>query len=437
MATPRPQRSLLLILGMIATILLGWVLHVGADIIQPLVIALLLGSMLQPVVGWLAKRHIPPAVTVLLIVSGLFFVLLQVGLIFQSNVRAFLGEAVTAEAPLEEPSEAVTAEAPLEETGGAEPTAPEELTAEEGVAEQAPDEAEPTEEDDSPLLEGPLTEIFDRQQEAMEESGGWAGIKAGIRGRIERAAQLPEEMRNYALKVWDEFDPSGLAENLAVSGYGFVKSLVLVLIYMVFIFAESAIFRRKILTIAGERQSDAAEILDRIGRGIQRYLGVKTVVSFLTGSLCYLVLVALEIPYALLFGFITFALNFIPTFGSIAAGIFPTITALAVEASLLKAVAVIVTYLAVNLTLGSFIEPRILGRELNLSPLVVVISVVVWAGLWGVVGGFLAVPLTAALQIILASNDTTYPIAVMLGSGPGRRRRGDPDPPDSLDAAAA
>jgi predicted PurR-regulated permease PerM len=424
MATPRPQRSLLLILGMIATILLGWVLHVGADIIQPLVIALLLGSMLQPVVGWLAKRHIPPAVTVLLIVSGLFFVLLQVGLIFQSNVRAFLGEAVTAEAPLEEAAEGDGTEPLVQEA------APEETAVEQGGTEAA-------EEDDSPLLEGPLTEIFDRQQEAMAESGGWAGIKAGIRGRIERAAQLPEEMRNYALKVWDEFDPSGLAEDLAVSGYGFVKSLVLVLIYMVFIFAESAIFRRKILTIAGERQTDAAEILDRIGRGIQRYLGVKTVVSFLTGSLCYLVLVALEIPYALLFGFITFALNFIPTFGSIAAGIFPTITALAVEASLLKAVAVIVTYLAVNLTLGSFIEPRILGRELNLSPLVVVISVVVWAGLWGVVGGFLAVPLTAALQIILASNDTTYPIAVMLGSGPGRRRRGDPDPPDSLDAAAA
>ena len=97
MATPRPQRSLLLILGMIATVLLGWVLHVGADIIQPLVIALLLGSMLQPVVSWLAKRHIPPAVTVLLLVSGLFFGLLQVGLIVQSNVRAFLGEAATIE----------------------------------------------------------------------------------------------------------------------------------------------------------------------------------------------------------------------------------------------------------------------------------------------------------------------------------------------------
>ncbi|MEO2146643.1 MAG: AI-2E family transporter, partial [bacterium] len=168
---------------------------------------------------------------------------------------------------------------------------------------------------------------------------------------------------------------------------------------------------------------DAEEILDRIGRGIQRYLGVKTVVSFLTGSLCYVVLVSLDIPYALLFGIITFALNYIPTFGSIAAGILPFITALAVEESVIKAAAVVVTYLSVNLTLGSFIEPRILGRELNLSPLVVVISVVVWAGLWGVVGGFLAVPLTAAMQIILASNDTTLPIAVMLGSGPDRRKR--------------
>ena len=466
MATPRPQRSLLLILGMIATVLLGWVLHVGADIIQPLVIALLLGSMLQPVVSWLAKRHIPPAVTVLLLVSGLFFGLLQVGLIVQSNVRAFLGEAATSEtvsvAPEAAPAVASQGETASPENGdvdsegtgaagtsepragdagagAAEGSDPAAASAGDGSESEAgdPSTASDGAGQDEPLLEGPLTEIFDRQQTAMEESGGWAGIKAGIRGRIERAAQLPEEMRTYALKIWDEFDPSGLAENLAVSGYGFVKSLVLVLIYMVFIFAESAIFRRKILTIAGERQTDAAEILDRIGRGIQRYLGVKTVVSFLTGSLCYLVMVALDIPYALLFGVITFALNFIPTFGSIAAGIFPTITALAVEASLLKAVLVIVTYLGVNLTLGSFIEPRILGRELNLSPLVVVISVVVWAGLWGVVGGFLAVPLTAAMQIILASNDTTYPIAVMLGSGPGRRRRGDPEPPDSLDAAAA
>lgn len=410
MAAPQKQRQINLILSVIAAIMIGWVLHVGAGIIQPLVIALLLASMLQPVVSWMSKRRIPPPVTVLMIVSGLFFILLQLGLLFQTNARAFLGEAA-AKAPIQRPAEPEQMPAPA--LNG------------EGTA-QAPGEngAAPSEVD--PVDEGVMHDIFQRQQEANAESGGWAGIKAGIRVRIEDTQKLPEGMRDYALKVWDDFDPGGLVENLALTGIGFVKSLVLVLIYMVFIFAEATIFRRKILHLAKDRRGEAEEILDRIGRGIQRYLGVKTVVSFLTGSLCYVVLVSLDIPYALLFGIITFALNYIPTFGSIAAGILPFITALAVEESVFKAAAVVITYLSVNLTLGSFIEPRILGRELNLSPLVVVISVVVWAGLWGVVGGFLAVPLTAAMQIILASNDTTLPIAVMLGSGPEKRKRDKP-----------
>ena len=417
MGPPQIQHQFNLILGVIAAVMVGWVFHVGAGIIQPLVIALLLASMLQPVVSWMSRRHIPPPVTVLMIISGLFFILLQLGLLFQSNVREFLGEAA-AKAPIERPATAIQTQI-IESVPQKKPTA-EELGAkdQENEDEQGVDDTQD---------EGVVHDILQRQREAMSESGGWAGIKIGIRTRIEAAEQLPDEMRSYALKVWDDFDPNALVENVAVSGYGFVKSLVLVLIYMVFIFAEAAIFRRKILHIAKDRRGDAEEILDRIGRGIQRYLGVKTVVSFLTGSLCYVVLVSLDIPYALLFGIITFALNYIPTFGSIAAGILPFITALAVEESVIKAAVVVVTYLSVNLTLGSFIEPRILGRELNLSPLVVVISVVVWAGPWGVVGGFLAVPLTAAMQIILASNDTTLPIAVMLGSGPGRRKREKPE----------
>ena len=420
MGPPQIQHQFNLILGVIAAVMVGWVFHVGAGIIQPLVIALLLASMLQPVVSWMSRRHIPPPVTVLMIISALFFILLQLGLLFQSNVREFLGEAA-AKAPIERP--ATPDQAPIVKSVPQKDPAAEELE---------PKDQEIANEDeqgvDDSQDEGVVHDILQRQREAMSESGGWAGIKIGIRTRIESAAQLPDEMRSYALKVWDDFDPNALVENVAITGYGFVKSLVLVLIYMVFIFAEAAIFRRKILHIAKDRRGDAEEILDRIGRGIQRYLGVKTVVSFLTGSLCYVVLVTLDIPYALLFGIITFALNYIPTFGSIAAGILPFITALAVEESVIKAAAVVITYLSVNLTLGSFIEPRILGRELNLSPLVGVISVVVWAGLWGVVGGFLAVPLTAAMQIILASNDTTLPIAVMLGSGPGRRKREKSEP---------
>ena len=361
------NRATLALLGIIAVILVGWVLRVGASILQPIVIALLLASMLQPLVVMLAKKRVPPALTVVGLILVVGFLLAEVGILFQSNARAFLG--------LDSPA----------------------------------------------AIEAPGVELSEEQAEAIREAGDWGAIQNRISERL-RDSDLPEPVSNYLANAIQEMELTALAEGLALSGYGFVKGLLLVLIYMVFIFSEQAVFRRKILAIAGDHQTAAAEILDTIGRGIQRYLGVKTVVSLLTGSLCYLVLVALQVPYALLFGFFTFLLNYIPTFGSIIAGIFPTITALAIDGSMGKAAVVVLTYVSVNLILGSFIEPRILGRELNLSPLVIVISVVIWTGLWGVVGGFLAVPLTAALQITLASNETTRPIAIMLGSGPPKSR---------------
>ena len=104
-------------------------------------------------------------------------------------------------------------------------------------------------------------------------------------------------------------------------------------------------------------------------------------------------------------------------------GIADVLAAAAHERDAEVVITVMATYLGVNLVLGSFLEPKILGRQLNLSPLVIIISVVVWAGIWGVVGTFLAVPLTAAMQIILASSETTRPIAVMLSSGPPRDER--------------
>lgn len=424
---PKANRAITALLGVIATILLGWVLHSGATILKPLAIAFLLASMLQPIVIGLARRGIPPALTIVLMVWLLFLGLVQVGLLFQKNIESF----IEGNAP---PVEAVEGgDVEPDTLGPGDEADPSDPSGEEG-------EATPEDRDEGPQDSG-LDPLAESQTELSRQVGGWAGIVRGITNRLEES-ELPEEMVQYVQEALNNVKLNVLASDLAIGGLGFITTLVLVMIYMVFIFAEQAVFRSKILSIAGDRRDEAAEVLDRIGRGIQRYLGVKTVVSFLTGALCYLVLVWLDIPYALLFGFLTFLLNYIPTFGSIIAGIFPTITAIAIpEGSWVKAVIVVITYLSVNLTLGSFIEPRILGRELNLSPLVVVVSVVVWSGLWGIVGGFLAVPLTAGLQICLASSETTRPVAIMLGSGPPRERRrrrrreeGD-DEPSSSEAA--
>ncbi len=378
-----PSRSVLILLSVLTTIMVGWVLHVGAGIMQPLVIAFLLASMLQPVVVRLARWHIPPALTVVALVAVLFVGLAQAGILLESNISQFLGEARL------DGAQAAAPEIPVEESvnGNGEAVAGEEQS-----------EVRP------------------------EDSFNWPLVVIGLEKRMEESS-MPNAARNLIASALNNLDLEGLARGILGGGLGFSRALILVMIYMIFIFAEQKVFRRKILSIAGPKHEDARRVLDTIGRGIQKYLGVKTAVSLITGSLCYLVLIMLGVPYALLFGLLTFMLNYIPTFGSIVAAIFPTVTMLAFEGSWEKALVVMAAYLAINLTLGSFLEPRILGRELNLSPLVIIVSVVVWAGIWGVVGAFLAVPLTSAIQIVLLSSERTKPVAVLLSIGPPAERK--------------
>lgn len=352
-------------LGILATILVGWVLYVGAGILQPLVIALLLAIMLQPIVRGLARVGIPPILTVVLLVGALFYGAVQLGVYLESSLRNLFSE-----------------------------------DAQPGV---------------------PIDPFSADQGEVAEKVGGWQDLVALLDQRLSQSS-LPAPFAAYVRDALQGVNVKGVAAELIGGGFGFGKSLMLVLIYMLFIFAEQAIFRRKILSLAGDQHEDAEQVLDTIGQGIQRYLGVKTLISLVTGALCYSGLVALGVPWALLFGVLTFLLNYIPTFGSIIAAVFPIVTVLAIGESAGKALTVVVMYLGVNLTLGSYLEPKILGRELDLSPLVIVLSVVVWGTLWGVVGAFLAVPITSAIQIVLASQESTRPLAVLLSSGPPRER---------------
>lgn len=426
-STPNRQNTFLL--AILATVLVGWVLHVGSGILQPLVIALLLATMLQPLVLYLRRWKIPPAITVVALATLLFFGLARLGIFIQGSIASFFPDNSVAEEPQESSGEIVvdeSKEGPLiEESLGEEAGNPN--TANAATQENQQNE-DSTQDKDEPDGMG----FMDRQQERTAEAasaGGWTMIRMNIVSELHNRKVSPAfvEMINDAL---GQVRLEVIAPGVLGGGIGFLRGLTLVVIYMLFIFAEQAVFRRKILAVAGERRDEAAEMLDTMGKGIQKYLGVKTVVSLATGALCFTALMLLEIPYAPLFGFLTFLLNYIPTFGSIIASFFPTATALAMEGGGAQpAIIVMVVYLAVNFALGNFIEPKILGRELNLSPLVIIISVVVWAGLWGVVGTFLAVPLTSSLQIILASREQTRPIAMLMSIGPpkeekGKKRRG-------------
>lgn len=347
-------------LVIIATILVGWVLHAGAAILQPIVIALLLANVLQPVVRAFEKRRIPGPVAVVFLSVLLVWAIFQVTMLVQANVASLLGQAPPIETP-----------------------------------------ADPVEDEDGNIIEPakPTT---------------WNRIVVNLSTRIENQEYMSDEVKEAMVAGLKSFDVQGALASLIGGGIDIMQTLFITLLYMAFIFAEQNIFKRKIMAIAGTRRREAASALDTMSRGVQRYLSVKTLISLLTGGLCYFLLVLTNVPYAVIFALLTFLLNYIPTFGSIVAGALASITALAVHESPAPAVIVAIGYISVNTVLGSIIEPRILGRELNISPLVIIISVVVWVGLWGVVGGFLAVPLTAAMQIVLASSERSRPIAILL-----------------------
>jgi predicted PurR-regulated permease PerM len=392
-------------LVLIATVLIGWVLHIGASILQPMVIALLLANVLQPAVTALERKKIPGPVAVVGLTVILFYSLFQVGILVQESVASFIGaEAVGEQLPSPElPIKSIESPA-----GGLEGPGATEL--------------DPSAEDENDLgssnpSTSELPEEKDEGDSAVENTT-WGQMVMRLSLRIDQWQLASDDVKSALKNALKDFDAQSALTSLIGGGINFTRSLVVILIYMAFIFAEQNIFRRKMLAVAGARREEASAAIDTISRGIQRYLSIKTLVSILTGTVCYSLLVIFKIPYAEVFGLLTVLLNYIPTFGSIVAGLPPTITALAVYESWVPAMAIAVSYAAVNLVLGTILEPRVLGRELNISPLVIIISVVVWGGIWGIVGAFLAVPLTATIQIILASSEKGRPIAILLSGRP-------------------
>ena len=207
---------------------------------------------------------------------------------------------------------------------------------------------------------------------------------------------------------------------------GLLQDTVFVLLTVVFILMEVTAIPTKIRMIAS--QTAGEDTLNRwrhvIG-DLQGYLVVKTFTSAATGLIAGVGCWMLGLPYAVVFGLIAFVLNYVPSLGSIIAAIPPILVALVLE-GVGTAFGVTLLYLAINIGIGSLTEPRIMGRRMGLSPLVVFLSLVFWGFILGPVGMFLSVPLTMIVKILLEGTEDLSWIAVVLGPGdPNDTRRVD------------
>jgi AI-2 transport protein TqsA len=191
-----------------------------------------------------------------------------------------------------------------------------------------------------------------------------------------------------------------------------VSTTTLVMILMVFILMEAMGTRGRLRAIRAAGGPDFSQLIDSAS-DIQKYLGIKTLISVGTGLLAGIWCWLFDLPYAFLWGIVAFVMNYIPAVGSIMAGVPPTLLALITNGPG-SAVGVALGYLAINMALGTFLEPTLLGRRFGASPLVIILSVIFWGWMWGPVGMFLAVPLTMMVKMMLSHSDEFRWMAVAM-----------------------
>lgn len=205
---------------------------------------------------------------------------------------------------------------------------------------------------------------------------------------------------------------SKLASTMASIG----RNVLIILLYVIFLLLEQHSFDHK---IAGLIQDPAQLqktrlVIKKISEQIQSYVKIKTFLSILTASLSYLVLRIVGVDFAEFWALLIFLLNYIPTIGSMIATTIPCILTLLQFETLAPFIIVTTLLIAIQVVIGNMLEPRLMGRSFNLSPLVILLSLSIWGYLWGIVGMFLCVPIMVIANIILANFKKTRPFAILL-----------------------
>jgi len=245
-------------------------------------------------------------------------------------------------------------------------------------------------------------------------------------------AMVPDIMKflkAYSIPIKTEdiisiFDPTkviSLMANLLKSMGGLMTNAFLTLIVVMFLFLESSLFTQKLNYLIKDEESrrKASTFLENLNT----YFVTKTATSIATGFIVYTMLEYFSLDNSLLFGVLAFLLNYIPNIGSIIAAI-PAVLLSLLQVPLVDTLMITIGYVAVNVTIGSFIEPRLMGRGVGLSTFIVFVSLVFWGWMFGPVGMFLSVPLTVVIKIACSNSKELHWLAVLLSNKVDRRQNG-------------
>ncbi len=193
-------------------------------------------------------------------------------------------------------------------------------------------------------------------------------------------------------------------------------TLFLIVLYTAFLISERGGFETKVAA-AFKAEGQAEKVLDvtrTINSRVRDYLAIKTLINVILATISFVVLWLHGTDFALFWALLIGLLNYIPYIGSYVGVFFPVVLSVAQFASLPMTLSLTLFLTLAQVMVGSYLEPKLVGRQVNLSPIVVLVALSVWTALWGVPGAILAVPMTSVLAIILANFEETKPFAILL-----------------------
>ncbi|HYN22821.1 MAG TPA: AI-2E family transporter [Thermoanaerobaculia bacterium] len=341
----RNTKLIVVFLGILVFLALGFVLHLLKAILLPFVIAVFLAQIFIPALAALRRRKVPAAVGILLILVGVSAMLFVFSWMIYSSAMSFRESL------------------PRYETRLA------------GLLDGAVDRLVAT----FPFLREPVERF--RWQEMVEVSSLTGLLAAGVGSFLV-----------------------------------FFNEIFLVLLYLVFLLAGSESFPAKLRRALADSTERVAAVLANIEAEVRKYLLTKTLVNLANGLLVTLLLALFGVDFALLWGFLTFIAHYIPTVGAVISVGLPAVFLLLQFESTGWALLIAALNMALQFTIGNVIEPRIMGHSLDLSPVLVLLSLIFWGWLWGAWGMILAVPITSTLKIVCENIEGLRPLSILMSS---------------------
>jgi len=354
---PRDTNVLNWLLGAASVVVIIAGLRAAHSLVVPFLVAAFLAVICAPALQWLQRKGMPTALALLTVIGGMSSVVVVVGMVASESVQDFRAKLPEYQEQLDEQ----------------------------------------------------LMEHWDDMKPWIDKVRGWVG------GGTEDSEQSTDQSEDpLALK-----NLMGYFATFLSGITGLFGNVFLVLVTLMFMLLEASGFPRKLLAISGGRPL-LSEQANRIRDSINQYMTLKTIISIFTGLLVALLTKVLGIDYPVLWGLLAFFFNFVPNIGSIIAAV-PAVLLALIQTDLQTTLLAVAGYVVINIVIGNFIEPRMMGKGLGLSTLIVFISLVFWGWVLGPVGMLLSVPLTMIVKVTLENFEQTHWIAVLLSANPGTK----------------